>query len=139
MEGTGMSLASDGQKNSETLPQISLIEEFLLLTLEDSGGEFDSVPEIYLSCGIAGAALMDLALRDRINSDLDAVFLVNPTPTGDPTLDRALAELAAEPRRLSAQEWIARLSRQSPRLAQGGALGAVRAGHFAPERLIHPH
>ena len=109
-----MSVAVDRPKSSETLSQISLIEEFLLLALEDSGGEFDSVPEIYLSCGIAGAALMDLALRDRIDSDLDGVFAVNAAPTGDATLDRVLAEIAVEPRRLSAQEWISRLSRQAP-------------------------
>ncbi len=41
---------------------ISALEEFLLLTLEDDGGQFDTVPEIYLTCGVAGAILMDLAL-----------------------------------------------------------------------------
>ena len=90
---------------------ISLIEEFLLLTLEDSGGEFDSIPEILLSCGIAGAALMDLALRGRIDSDLEAVWAADIMPTGDKILDRVLAEVAAEPRRLDAKSWIARLSR----------------------------
>lgn len=109
-----MSVALDRPTHSGSLPQISLIEEFLLLTLEDSGGEFDSVPEIYLSCGVAGAALMDLALRNRINSDLAGVFAVDASPTGDAALDRALADVVAEPRRLSAQEWIARLSRHAP-------------------------
>jgi hypothetical protein len=69
---------------------ISLIEEFLLLTLEDSGGEFDSAPEIFVDCGIAGAALMDLALRNRIDSDLEAVWVSDATPTGDPILDGVL-------------------------------------------------
>ena len=131
-----MSVAVDRPKNSETLPQISLIEEFLLLALEDSGGEFDSVPEIYLSCGIAGAALMDLALRDRIDSDLDGVFAVNTAPTGDATLDRALAEIAVEPRRLSAQEWISRLSRQAPAMRKAAlstlcARGVLRQSDHA--------
>ena len=123
-----MSLAFDRQKSSEILPQIGLIEEFLLLTLEDSGGEFDSVPEIYLNCGIAGAILMDLALRDRIDSDLDGVFVVDPTPTGDSTLDRALAEIAAEPRRLSAQEWITRLSRQATASRKAALSGLCARG-----------
>ncbi|HTO79361.1 MAG TPA: MFS transporter, partial [Methylocystis sp.] len=113
-----MSVALDRPANCETLPQIGLIEEFLLLTLEDSGGEFDSVPEIYLSCGIAGATLMDLALRNRIDSDLDGVFAVDRTPTGDPALDRALAEIVAEPQRLSAQEWIERLAHEAPAIRQ---------------------
>ncbi len=97
-----------------SLTQISLIEEFLLLTLEDSGGEFDSVPEIYLNCGVAGAALMDLALRGRIDADLDGVFAVDATPTGDAMLDQALREIVAEPQRLGARDWIARLARHAP-------------------------
>jgi MHS family proline/betaine transporter-like MFS transporter len=90
--------------------QVSLIEELLLLTLEDSGGEFDSVPEVYLTCGLAGGALMDLALRGRIDSDLNEVWVVDPAPTGDVVLDIVLAELAAAPRRMDARAWIARLS-----------------------------
>lgn len=121
-----MSVAIDRPPHIESLPPISLIEEFLLLTLEDSGGEFDSVPEIYLGCGVAGAALMDLALRNRIDSDLDGVFAVDPTPTGDAMLDRALADIAAEPRRLSAQEWITRLSRHAP-VMRKAALSALCA------------
>lgn len=95
---------------------IGLIEEFLLLALEDEGGEFDRVPEVYLRCGMAGAALMDLALRGRIDSDLEAVFLVDPTPTGDAALDGVLQEIAAEPRRLPARYWLEHLSREGLRL-----------------------
>lgn len=97
----------------DAMTSISLIEEFLLLTLEDSGGEFDSAPEIFLNCGIAGAALMDLALRGRIDSDLDAIWACDVTPTGDETLDAVLEEIAAEPRRLDARSWISRLTRDA--------------------------
>ncbi|MBI1181861.1 MAG: MFS transporter [Alphaproteobacteria bacterium] len=89
---------------------ISLIEELLLLTLEDPGGEFDNVPDVYLTCGVAGGALMDLALRGRIDSDLRELWVADATPTGDPILDSVLAEVAAEPQRLDARAWIARLS-----------------------------
>ena len=88
----------------------TLIEELLLLTLEDRGGEFDRVPEAFLTCGIAGGALMELALEGRIDSDLHALWVVDPTPTGDARLDRVLAEIAAEPERLDAGTWIVRLS-----------------------------
>jgi len=100
------------------MTEISLIEEFLLLTLEDSGGEFDSVPEISLSCSIAGAALMDLALRGRIDSDLGAVWATDTAPTGDEILDRVLAEVVAEPQRLDAKSWIARLSPGAPAMRE---------------------
>lgn len=91
----------------------TLLEEFLLLTLEDEGGEFDQVPEIYLACGVVGAVLMDLALRERLDSDLQGIWAVDTTPTGDPILDGVLAEIAAEPVRLDSRTWIKRLSRRA--------------------------
>jgi MHS family proline/betaine transporter-like MFS transporter len=95
---------------------ISLIEEFLLLALEDSGGEFANIPETSLSCGIAGAALMDLAIRNKIDSDLASLWAVDPSPTDSDMLNRILGEIAAEPQRLDAKTWIARLTPQAMKL-----------------------
>ena len=92
------------------MSEVSLIEELLLLTLEDSGGEFDEVPEVYLTCGIAGGALMELSLKGRIDSDLTELWAVDQTPTGDAILDQVLAEIAAEPTRLDPRAWIVRLA-----------------------------
>ena len=93
---------------------ISLLEEFLLLTLEDEGGQFDTVPEIFLTCGVAGAILMDLSLRGRIDSDLTSVWVVDSTPTGDAVLDQVLSQVAAEPTPLSAAAWLRKLSLTAP-------------------------
>jgi MHS family proline/betaine transporter-like MFS transporter len=93
---------------------ISLLEEFLLLTLEDEGGQFDTVPEIFLMCGVAGATLMDLSLRGRIDSDLQSVWVVDSSPTGDAVLDRVLSQVAAEPNRLSTAAWLRKLSLTAP-------------------------
>ena len=82
------------------MKSLSLLEEFLLLTLEDEGGEFDQVPEIFVHCGIAGATLMELALQGRIDSDLHGLWVVDPTPTGDDILDKALNAIAAEPEKI---------------------------------------
>ena len=100
----------------EPASPISLIEEFLLLALEDQGGEFSRIPETSLSCGLAGAALMDLAIRGRIDSDLHHVWVVDPTPTDSAMLNEVLAEIAAEPGRLHPREWIARLMPRAVRL-----------------------
>ncbi len=48
--------------------RISLIEEFLLLALEDEGGQFSRIPETSLNCGLAGAALMELEIRGKIET-----------------------------------------------------------------------
>jgi MHS family proline/betaine transporter-like MFS transporter len=100
----------------EPASPVSLIEEFLLLALEDEGGEFSRIPETSLSCGLAGAALMDLAIRGRIDSDLHHLWVVDPAPTDSAMLNEVLAEIAAEPSRLHPREWIARLMPQAVRL-----------------------
>ena len=97
---------------------ISLLEELLLLTLEDEGGEFDRVPDIFLTYGAAGAVLMDLALQNRIDSDLEGLWAVSTEPTGDAMLDEVLVKLAAEPRRLSTATWLERLSASAIALRQ---------------------
>jgi MHS family proline/betaine transporter-like MFS transporter len=98
------------------MPPISLLEELLLLTLDDAGGEFDRVPELQLACGVAGAALMDLALRGRIDSDLTALWVVDATPTGDPVLDKALTLISAAPTREPVRIWMKRLAGQASAL-----------------------
>ena len=115
---------------------ISLLEEFLLLTLEDEGGQFDTVPEIFLTCGVAGALLMDLSLQGRIDSDLTAVWVVDTSPTGDAILDGVLAQLASEPKRLDTGTWLRKLAltalehRQSAirRLCEQGVLTQGKTG-----------
>ena len=89
---------------------INLLEELLLLTLEDSGGEFDSIPEIQLNCGLAGAVLMQLALRGRIDCDLDSIWVVDPTPTSDPIMDQVLQQMTNTTEQISIENWIKRLS-----------------------------
>jgi hypothetical protein len=91
----------------------SLIEELLLLTLEDRGGEFDRVPEAFLIAGIGGGALIDLSLRDKLDSDLNGLWAIDATPTGDAILDPVLIAVAAEPQRLDPRAWIKRLAPQA--------------------------
>ena len=113
-----MSVNGNQSSLSNPASNISLIEEFILLTLEDKGGEFDSLPEIYLNCSLAGAALMELALNGRIDSDLDGVFVVDRSPTGDASLDRILEEMTFVKPPESAEYWIKRLSRLGPSIYQ---------------------
>ena len=47
-----------------------------------------------MSCALAGSVLMDLALDNRIDTDLETLTLVDATPTGDELLDPALEEIA---------------------------------------------
>ena len=70
---------------------LSFAEEIVLLLLDDASGEFAPLPQSVFGIVVAGAALMDLALRNRIDTDLEKLVVVDPTPTGDDILDDALA------------------------------------------------
>jgi hypothetical protein len=76
---------------------LSFVEETTLLLLDDDSGEFVDMPVSGFGTVIAGAALMDLAMHDRIDTDLEKLTVVSKTPTGDSILDDALAQLSRTP------------------------------------------
>ncbi len=106
----------------------TLLEEFVLLSLQDEGGHFEQIPEVHMACGIAGAALMDLALQGRIDSDINALWVVDPTPLGHPILDKVLADIAAETRRLDTKLWIKRLARRAHAMQQSAVASLCDKG-----------
>ena len=76
---------------------LTLLEEFLLLALDDETGQFHPLARSTFDCATAGAVLMDLTLRARIDNDLRDMFVVDQTPTGDPMLDSVLQVMALAP------------------------------------------
>lgn len=85
-------------------------EEIVLLRLDDAGGKFVDLPLSAAQIVMAGAALMELAVRNRIDSDLEHLIVVDPKPTGDDILDDVLAHLVAAPGKLSIAEAITHIS-----------------------------
>ena len=73
---------------------LSFVEEITLLLLDDTQGRFVDLPLSASDVVIAGAALMDLALANRIDTDLERLSVVDAKPTGDDILDDALTRLA---------------------------------------------
>ncbi len=76
---------------------MTLLEEFLLLALDDQTGQFYPMAPSLIDCATAGALLMDLTLRGRIDNDLRDMFTVDSTPTGDELLDPILETMAQAP------------------------------------------
>ena len=83
-------------------------EEILLLLLHDHNGKFARVPDWSLNYALAGGVLMDLALEDRIDTDLEKLILLNDEPTGDELLDATLADIVAAQDKRDARFWIER-------------------------------
>ncbi len=92
---------------------IRLAEELILLMLDERSGYLEMVPGWDFSCVMAGAVLADLALEDRIDTDLNTLYLVNASPTGDELLDPTLKEIAEAEESSDAQYWIERNTSRS--------------------------
>ena len=88
---------------------LTLTDELILMLLDEKGGYFHQIPGWQLSCAIIGGALAELSFRERLDSDLTSLFVVDPTETGDPILDPILSEMMAEEGQHNAQYWIERL------------------------------
>ena len=93
-------------------------EEIMLLLLDDDGGEFVRVPEWSLQCALAGAVLMDLALENRIDTDLEQLILVDSTPVGDDLLDSTLARIAQATERHDTRYWIQHTAQHASRIRE---------------------
>ena len=89
---------------------LSLPQELVLMLLNEENGYFHQVPGWNLNCAVVGAALAELSLKSRIDTDMDSLFLLDRTETGDPALDPILKEIAGEPVQRNAQYWVERLA-----------------------------
>lgn len=87
-----------------------MAEEFILLLLKDDTGFIAPIPEWRMSCALVGAVLLDLSFRNRIDADLEALTVIDSTPTGDELLDPTLAVIAAESERRTPRNWVERLA-----------------------------
>jgi hypothetical protein len=75
------------------MAMLSLPEEIVLLLLDEARGNFVPLPESVFAIVMAGAALMDLALCNRIDTDLEQMIVVDRSPFGDEILDEVLSGL----------------------------------------------
>ncbi|HLY44193.1 MAG TPA: GPP34 family phosphoprotein [Stellaceae bacterium] len=72
---------------------LGFVEEMVLLQLDETQGGFAELPQAAADIVLAGAAMMELALQNRVDADLERLFVVDGGPTGDAMLDDALALL----------------------------------------------
>ncbi len=63
-----------------------------------------------IKCVLAGAALLDLSLAGRIDTDLESLIVLDDQPTGSALMDAVLARIAQHPQTTDTQHWIEVLS-----------------------------
>lgn len=103
---------------------ITLLEDIVLLSHDDEG--VNHADPTALGCAVAGAALTELMLAGRLTVVDGRTTVADPTPTGEPLLDRALTKIAAE-QPYPAKDWVGSLGddlwdRALDRLVERGVL-----------------
>ena len=93
--------------------QLSLLDEFILMLLDEESGYFYQISAHKMNCAIIGAVLAELSLFSRIDTDVESLILLDPTETGNPSLDLILKEIADEPDQHNAQYWIEKLIKRA--------------------------
>ncbi len=72
---------------------LNCAEELILLSIDDQTNSFYRITNINFNVALIGALLMDLALRKRIDVDLEGIYVLSTEPTGDRFLDAILENL----------------------------------------------
>jgi golgi phosphoprotein 3 len=107
---------------------LGFVEEIVLLQIDDRHGTLVDLPQSAGDVVIAGAALMELALANRIDTDLEQLIVVDASPTGDDILDSALARLAASTDALTSAAAIALVTLDSRKFQEKALQRLVTKG-----------
>lgn len=112
---------------------LSFAEELYLLALDDKAGVVRSMPAYALDYALGGAILMELALANRIDSDLTALNVISSDATGDALLDDVLKELHERPELHSISYWLKTLADQSTAIEKRVLASLIRKGILRQE------
>ena len=111
---------------------LRFVEELLLLLLRDEDGKFVHVPRLSLEHAIAGGVLMDLAMENRIDTDLENLILLDATPVGDSLLDPTLAEIEAG-EQSNARFWVEHTAKSADAIREEALSRLVAHGILEPQ------
>lgn len=85
---------------------LSMLEEAVLLAVDESSGGLRATRPYGAAYALVGAVFFDLALARRIDTDTDAIQILDCSPTGSPTLDRVLSAMSQRGDSSSVRDWI---------------------------------
>ena len=114
--------------------ELRLSEAVLLLLLDEKNGDIEPVPPWALGCALTGAILMDLSVRNRVDTDVRHVVLVDGAPLDDEVLDPILAEIAAAGEKRTIRYWLEHFAGRTQELKEASLDALVARGLLAPYR-----
>jgi golgi phosphoprotein 3 len=92
---------------------LTIPEEIFLLSLYDNEGDASILQKRTFDIILAGAILMDLALRNCIDTDLEELIPDKVEPTDDFVLDEVLSDINNEDKNKSISYWLEKISLKS--------------------------
>ena len=112
---------------------LTFVEEIVLLALDDKKGKFVDLPPLALDQALAGAALLELAFQNRIDTDLTHLTLVSDKATGDKMLDPILREIAGAKDKKDAKYWVGVISADGEKIRDAALARLVERGVLKQE------
>ncbi len=97
---------------------LTYAEEILLLTLDDQKAAFRPLHSQAMRTALTGALLMELAVLNRIDTDLQSLFVINTEPTGDSLLDETLQRLQGAPSNKPVSYWLNEIAWETNQLRE---------------------
>jgi hypothetical protein len=97
---------------------LTCAEELLLLAHDENSGQFANLQDLLMNTALAGAVLMDLAILNRVDTDVAALVVLDRAPTGEKLLDFALATLGTLPAKTTTVDALDALRRQGDEIEQ---------------------
>lgn len=97
---------------------LTCAEELLLLAHDEKSGQFANLQDLLMNTALAGAALMDLALLNRVDTDLRALVVLDRAPTGEKVLDFALNAIGTLPAKTKTIDALDVLRKQGDEIEQ---------------------
>ena len=107
---------------------LTFVEEILLLFLDDETGKFENMYYEEFKYALAGAVLMDLALRSKIDTDLEQLKVADPTPTGEEILDRFLSMISESDEEMNTFYWVSEIAKRGAEIRDKALESLVNRG-----------
>lgn len=113
---------------------LTMLEEVVLLAVDENSGGLRSRGSFGTAYALVGAVFFDLALARRIDTDTEAVSILDRSPTGSAVLDRVLAVMAQRGDITSVRQWIEEIFYRREDLEGEALASLIRQGILRHEK-----
>jgi len=113
---------------------LTMLEEVVLLAVDENSGGLRSTRPSATGYALVGAVFFDLALARKIDTDTEAIHILDRSSTGSPTLDHVLAAMAQRGEITSVRQWIEEISYRRVDLEGEALASLIRQGILRHEK-----